>query len=151
MADDGLVDEPESTVQGVEVAPDRDEQVPWRVFGAVGAFLLLLGVIYGALAYEAAGTVLLLIAGVLAGWCSVYLWLHARQLDAWGGPAHEPVGGDHTAAQWLPHASVWPLGTGLGLTLVFNGLLIGVWFLLPGAIVLGLSLFGFAIESRRRD
>jgi len=150
MADDELVDEPPPP-QGVETAPRRDEQVPWRVFGAIGAFTAFIGVVYWGLAYEPAGIVLLVLAGVLGIWCGVYFWLHARQLDAWGGPTHEPVGGDHTAAQWLPHASIWPLGIGVGLTLVFNGLLIGVWFLIPGAIVMLLALFGFAIESRRRD
>ena len=117
MADDELVDEPPPP-QGVETAPRRDDQVPWRVFGAVGAFTAFIGIVYWLVSYEEAGTVLLILAGVLGIWCGIYLWLPARELDAWGGPAHEPVGGDHTAAEWMPHASVWPLGIGVGLTLV---------------------------------
>lgn len=151
MADGGLVDDERSPRQDVEVTATRDEHVPWRIFAAVGAFTAVIGVVYWGLAYEEAGTVMLLLTGALGLWCGVYLWLHARQLDAWGGPEHEPVGGDHVAAQWLPHASVWPLGIGVGLALVLNGLIIGVWFLIPGVIVLLLSIFGFAIESRRRD
>jgi len=38
MADDELVDAP-STAPRAETVPQRDEQVPWRVFGAIGAFV----------------------------------------------------------------------------------------------------------------
>ena len=37
------------------------------------------------------------------------------------------------------------------LTVPIMLMLIGVWFLIPGAIVMLLAVFGFAIESRRRD
>ena len=53
-------------------------------------------------------------------------------------------------AQYLPDASPWPFGIGLGVTLLLNGLLIGTWFLVPGVMVLALSIAGFARQSRHR-
>jgi hypothetical protein len=129
-----------------------DTQVPWRVFGAVGAFVALLCVLYGATSGEEAGSALLAVAGLLGLWCGAFLWRDAARHRAGSGTG---LGSDGTgadpAATYLPDASVWPLGIGLGATLVLNGLLIGTWFLVPGVMVLAVSLAGFARQSRHRS
>jgi hypothetical protein len=51
---------------------------------------------------------------------------------------------------YLPATSVWPLGIGLAVCLVLNGLLLGTWFLVPGGLLLAGSVIGFALQSRRR-
>jgi uncharacterized membrane protein YfcA len=122
-----------------------DRAVPWRVFLAVGAFVLLLGAIYWATAYEESGTVMLIVAAVLSLWIAAYLWLRTRSQAA---TARQP---EETAADYLPHASVWPFAIGLGAATVANGLVLGVWLIVPGAALMVLGIVGFVRQTRRRD
>jgi hypothetical protein len=127
--------------RGHEAGRTDDARVPWRVFLAVGAFIALLAVVYWFTAYEDAGTALLALAAVLALWCGAYLWLQQRP------GAGQPAG----AATYLPHASVWPFAIGLGAATVLNGLVLGIWLIVPGAALLALGVGGFVHQTRRRD
>jgi uncharacterized membrane protein YfcA len=121
-----------------------DRTVPWRVFLGVGAFVLVLGAIYWATAYEESGTVMLIVAAVLSLWIAAYLWLRTRSPDAEPRPSEE-------AAHYLPHASVWPFAIGLGAATVANGLVLGVWLIVPGAALMVMGIVGFVRQTRRRD
>ena len=128
-----------------EIDDRADEQVPWRVFSAVSAFVLASAILYGVTSGEEAGATMLAVSSLLAGWCGLFLWRNARRFEA-GHGAHAEA----PEAAYLPDASPWPFGIGIGLTLVLNGLLIGTWFLVPGVMLLGVSLAGFARQSRHR-
>lgn len=131
--------------------PVDDRAVPWRVFLAVGAFVLVLGAIYWGTAYEESGTVMLIVAGLLSLWIGAYLWLRARTpgpaeaADAAAAPGPEEV------APYLPHASVWPFTIGLGAATIANGLVLGTWLIVPGALIMVLGIAGFVRQTRRRD
>lgn len=129
-----------------EVDDRADAPVPWRVFAFIGTVLAVIATVYWFTSYEQAGTAMLAVAAVMGLWIGVYLFRNLRRFEA--GTAGEPAG-DH-AAMYLPEASPWPFGIGLGVTLVLNGLLIGAWFLVPGVMVLAVSLAGFARQSRHR-
>ena len=150
-------------------APVDDRKVPPRLFLAIGAFVALLGVIYWSTAYEESGTVMLLLTAVLGLWIATYLWLHTRSL---GGPAIDagaepgtqlgrpgpgadepvPVGTGATAPEpYLPHASAWPFAIGLGAATLANGLVLGLWVIVPGVALLVLGIGGFVRQTRRRD
>jgi hypothetical protein len=137
--------------RGHEARPPVDDRaVPWRVFLAVGAFVLVVGAIYWGTAYEESGTVMLIVAGLLSLWIAAYLWLRART------PTTEPVEAVDTqhpegAAYYLPHASVWPFAIGLGAATLANGLVLGVWLIVPGALLMVLGIAGFVRQTRRRD
>lgn len=130
-----------------------------RLFGAVGAFVTLIGVVYWFVSYETAGTTLLALTAVLALMTAAYVgWpRRARSGDdgagdgggADGGHALEP-GHDPHDGVWFPQASVWPLAVGAGMVLVGNGLLIGVWLLLPAAIFLAWAVGGMVRQGRHR-
>ncbi len=130
--------------------PTADRQVPWRVFTFIGAGIATLGLIYWSTAYEEAGVVMLLLAAVVALWIATYLWLHQRTV---AGEADEPEGvraaGDDE--HYLPHASAWPLAIGLGGATVANGLVLGLWVIVPGVALLALGVGGFVRQTRRRD
>jgi hypothetical protein len=124
------------------------------VFVAVGAFVLLLGAIYWGTAYEESGTVMLIVAGLLSLWIGAYLWLRART----PGPAEvaeaaeaAAAPGPEEVAPYLPHASVWPFTIGLGAATIANGLVLGTWLIVPGALVMVLGIAGFVRQTRRRD
>lgn len=145
-------DEP-ATASRAEQGPDvtevddrADGKVPWRVFGGIGAFIAVLGAIYWWTSYEHAGSVMLTVAAVLGLWAGAFLWRAARRIEV----APPGTSGPEQGTTYLPDASPWPIGIGLGLTLVLNGLLIGTWFLVPGVMVLAVSVLGWAHQSRHR-
>lgn len=129
--------------RGHEAGRTDDARVPLRVFLAVGAFVALLAVVYWFTSYEDAGTAMLALAAVLALWCGTYLWLQQRPR------AHQPAGDSGPA--YLPHASVWPFAIGLGAATILNGLVLGIWVIVPGAALLALGVGGFVRQTRRRD
>jgi hypothetical protein len=119
-----------------------DAVVPWRIFTVIGVLVTVIAGIYWFTAYEDAGTTMLLVAAVLALWCGVFLWLqYRRRLET------SAAEGTH----YLPHASVWPFAIGLGAALVLNGFVLGIWVIVPGAMLLALGIGGFIRQSRRRD
>lgn len=137
---------------GHEARPPVDDRaVPWRVFLAVGAFVLLLGAIYWGTAYEESGTVMLIVAALLSLWIGAYLWLRTRT----PGPAEAAdaaaASRPEEVAPYLPHASVWPFTIGLGAATIANGLVLGTWLIVPGALVMVLGIAGFIRQTRRRD
>jgi Cytochrome c oxidase subunit IV len=152
--------------------PVDDRNVPWRVFAAIAVIVGAMAVIYWATAYEEGGTVLLVLTAVLACWIGTYLWLqlrgerddegHAAPLtagEAAGGEAVAAAGragpgsgaGERGVGHYLPHASAWPFAIGLGAAAVANGLVLGLWLLVPGVGLLALGIVGFVRQSRRRD
>jgi hypothetical protein len=145
--------------------PMDDRRVPWRVFGFVGAFMFVIGGIYWFTAYEDAGTVMLLLAGVLASWIAVFLWLQQRgplgpaidaeqasaEAAAAVGRAAPSTGTAEGGEHYLPHASAWPFAIGLGAATVANGLVLGLWVIVPGVVLMALGIGGFVRQTRRRD
>jgi hypothetical protein len=128
-------------------ARTSDLTVQWRTFGAIGVFVALLATVYWFASYDYAGTVMLGLASALALLDSAYLFWqqrsgHGHGADAAAAPDEE--------TQYLPHASVWPFGIGIGAFLAFNGLVLGFAYMVPGAIVIGASIAGLILQSRRR-
>jgi hypothetical protein len=124
-----------------------DRSVPLRVFLAVGGFYLLMAVIYAPISDEWAGTTMLFLAATVATWCAIYLWLQQRPRP--DQPTAPGRSGAVTA--YLPHASVWPFAIGLGAATILNGLVLGIWVLVPGAALMALGIGGFVRQTRRRD
>jgi uncharacterized membrane protein YfcA len=122
-----------------------DAAVPWRVFVAVGVFMAMLAAVYWFTSYEDAGTAMLVLASVLALWCGAYLWLQQRPRTG------EPASPTATPSAYLPHSSVWPFAIGLGAATVLNGLVLGIWVIVPGAALMALGIGGFVRQTRRRD
>ena len=118
-----------------------------RVLVGIGLALLVGAAVYWFTSYEDGGTTMLLLSAVLALMIGGYLHLEGRRLPDPGPEG--PVASIEEA--YLPHASVWPLGIGFGLVLVANGLALGAWALIPGAMLTAGSVYGYARQSRRRD
>jgi hypothetical protein len=126
--------------------PDKaGMRIEARAFLAIGGFLVVLFLVYLLASYESAGTVLLLVgaaAGILLG---LYFERQARLRT---DPADEAAGAQEA---YLPHASIWPFGLGVGALLMANGLALGLWAVLPGAALTLGSAWGFARQSKHRD
>ena len=134
--------------EGHEAGSRTDDRVvPLRVFLAVGGFYLVMALIYAPISDEWAGTVMLFLAAAVATWCATYLWLQKRPRP--DQPTAPGRSGAVTA--YLPHASVWPFAIGLGAATVLNGLVLGIWVIVPGAALMALGIGGFVRQTRRRD
>jgi hypothetical protein len=152
-----MAEPPDEQDPGVE--PRTGVPTEATVFFGIGAFLLLLGAIYAATTgyaggIEFAGTLALLGGAVFALFFATFLLVTVRrvqgdfealeQAHAAGDPAADDV-------LYLPSESPWPLGLGVGLSLILAGVPLGVWVLLPGIALFGYSLIGFAHQSRYRS
>jgi hypothetical protein len=127
-----------------ERAPKRDLLVQWRIFVGIAVFMAVIGALYWFTAYEEAGTSMLALSSGLALLVGVFLWRNDR-----GAPA--AVAGQHEAEEYLPAASIWPFGIGVSAFLTFNGLILGLGYAVPGAILMTISLAGFIAQSRARS
>lgn len=118
------------------------------IFLGVGAAVLVLFAVYAATSGEEAGTTMLLLTAGLGALAGGYLLFQSRRT-----PDPAAVGGNRQVPEeaYLPHASIWPLGVGAGLVVMANGLALGAWALVPGAMLLVASVWGYARQSRRRD
>ncbi|MBW3556298.1 MAG: cytochrome c oxidase subunit 4 [Actinobacteria bacterium] len=122
----------------------------------IAGYLLLASVAYWFLSYEAAGSVLLLLSAGLVLITGGYLVVATRRKAPAASAAGSAEPGDAAADhgehdEYLPHASIWPLGVGAGSVVLANGLALGLWAVVPGSIILVASIFGYARQSRHRD
>ncbi len=120
-----------------------------RMFTGIGAFLFLISIVYGFISKEPAGTTMLVLAGGLATLTAAYLGLHKPPPDVGVDQSAEPADGG-IGVPWFPHASIWPFAVGVGAVLVANGILLGLWMLLPAGLVLSGAIIGFSRQSRQR-
>ena len=119
-----------------------------RVFLAVGAFFVVIGVLYWATADEPAGVVLRLGAAILAATYAIYF---ARHLPAVQESVEAQEEGERPNELYLPEQSLWPLGIGAAVVLILAGFAIGTWVWFFGGLLLVRSVVGFVIESRNRE
>lgn len=117
----------------------------WVIFLGVGLFVAVLGAIYWFVSYEDAGTTLLALAAGLAVLFGGYLFVQDRKRT--GRPGHVAAA---PADHYLPESSLWPFGIGFGLFLAANGLILGLAWTVPGAVLVATSVGGFVVQSRRR-
>jgi hypothetical protein len=131
--------------RSVAAADTRAIRVQYRVYLAIGGFLFVTGVVYWFLSYEDAGTVMLLLAGVLGFIIGVWIWIQARR------PAGTESEDQGQHQEWLPHSSIWPFWIGLGAAFAAGGLAMSPWLVAPGVIVLLIGVVGWSRQSRYRN
>jgi Cytochrome c oxidase subunit IV len=120
----------------------------------VSIFGFVAGIIYWFLSYEWLGTVALLLLGAGPGFAGLILVLEQRQRGGTGEsravalrrlagiPPQDPPGPRDLEAEdlgVLPLPTIWPLAAALGFTVLFTGLIYGLWL-----VILGLGLAGYA-------
>jgi len=108
---------------------------------ALGALIAVMTAVYWFTSYESAGTAMLLLAACLALFIGLYLARVARSITVHAGDEATP---------YLPHASAWPFFVGVAALVTLNGVALGLWALVPGAVGLAGALVGYAGQSRRR-
>src|SRR5262245_56832265 len=101
-----------------------------RMLWALAGFFLLLAIVYGAATYEPAGAIMPLLCAAAA--LVAVIPLHRRRhRGAAGATAHAPAA-----------VSLWPFIIGAGAVLMVDGLVLGLWLLVPGAALVVRGLVG---------
>lgn len=129
-------------------------RVEARIFIAIASFLVLATIVYFSTSSENAGSTMLGLAGGMALMIGGYLVVQARKRTDAAEPEREGGGGSEDPVEeeaYLPHASIWPFALGTGLVVLANGLALGLWAIVPGALLTTASAWGYARQSRRRD
>lgn len=125
-------------------SPDTSQvSIQSRIFFAIGGAVAVMAGIYVMASYDEAGSVMLVLAACLSLVCGTYLWFQARR-----SVVDDPLKED---MPYLPHASVWPFWIGVAAFLMTNGLVLGIWFLVPGGLLMTAGLVGFIRQSKARS
>jgi hypothetical protein len=120
-----------------------------RIFMGLGAFLIVMGIIYGLIAGEYEGlTEMLTVAGgalVVGG----YL---ARVVQRARAAVAAQAAGAGSASDDEPHVppTIWPLVFALSMIGVVIGSVGPRWILVAGAVVLVVSLVGWSLDVRQQ-
>ena len=132
----------------------------------VSIFGFVAGVIYWFLSYEWLGTVALLLLGAGPGFAGLILVLEQRQRGGTGEsradglrrlagiPPQDPPGPKDLAAEdlgVLPLPTIWPLAAALGFTILFTGLIYGLWLVILGLGLLLYAAWGWLAAVNREN
>lgn len=114
------------------------------IFAAIGAFLLLLGLVFG-------GPILSL--GAIAFGLTLLYWLaeamrvYDREISATAPPLPVVIHDGPPAGVHMPGPSFRPFLGAVGVTMLLLGLVFGEWLLLIGVIALSVTLIGWLIDA----
>jgi len=120
-----------------------------RLFIGGAGFFAVIGSLYWFTSYEPAGTTLLALGLPATLLIGIYLRGQQRRLglapqDQPGGSLEDALG--NVVA--VPAPSIWPVAVAAAAGTMAAGMVLGIWLLLPGVILLAISLIGHAITGR---
>jgi len=146
---------PASTPDTADARTSRRKAKPLRaeflLFAVLFVFFTIVGIVYLNVAdAEPAGTTAFFLVAGLAAIIAGYLWVLSRRIEL--RPEDDPLGeiSQRTGeiGVFSPH-SWWPLVLGVATALVFLGLAIGFWIIVPGAMIGVIGLVGLVYEFSR--
>jgi hypothetical protein len=158
MSDEPIVErgQPDEATES-DVEPSGGLPTETTFFYGLGAFSLFLALVYyvttaaseqGA---EYAGVAALVGGGVFSIFFGTFLLLTVRRIQSdVEAMEEEAAEGIHDDAMFMPAESIWPIGIGIGASLVLAGVPLGFWVMIPGIALLVHSTIGFARQSKLR-
>jgi hypothetical protein len=132
----------------------------------VSIFGFVAGVVYWFLSYEWLGTVCLLLLGAGPGFAGLILVQEQRHRGGTGEPRAaalrrlagipppDPPGPKDLEADdlgVLPLPTIWPLAAALGFTILFTGLIYGLWLVILGLGLLLYAAWGWLAAVNREN
>jgi hypothetical protein len=119
------------------------------LFGRLAIFGVVVGVAYWFVAYETAGTIMLIGFGVASGVASISLWAKPPRGALVAGLRDDevPTGG---AEERIPAPGFAPLIVGAGLAITAIGLALGP-LILPAGFIVGVIGARYWLEAAMRD
>jgi hypothetical protein len=132
----------------------------------VSIFGFVAGIVYWFFSYEWLGTVALLLLGVGPGFAGLILVQEQRHRGGTGEtravamrrlagiPPEDPPGPkdlEDDDLGVLPLPTIWPLAAALGFTILFTGLIYGLWLVILGLGLLGYAAWGWIAAVNREN
>jgi hypothetical protein len=132
----------------------------------VSGFGFAAGIVYWFLSYEWLGSIALLLLGAGPGFAGLILILEQRARGGTGEsravamrrlagiPPEDPPGPSDLEAEdlgVLPLPTIWPLAAALGFTVLFTGLIYGLWLVILGLGLLGYATWGWLAAVNREN
>jgi len=132
----------------------------------VSIFGFVVGIVYWFLSYEWLGTVCLLTLGAGPGFAGLILIQEQRHRGGRGEsraaalrrlagvPPPDPPGPkdlEDDDLGVLPLPTIWPLAAALGFTILFTGLIYGLWLVILGLGLLGYAAWGWLAAVNREN
>lgn len=120
-----------------------------RLFIGSAIFFAVLFGIYWFTSYEPAGGTLLALGLPATLMVGLYLRRYGRSIatgsqDRSDSPAEEAQG----EVVAVPAPSLWPVGVAFGAGTFSAGLVLGLWLLIPGAVVMAASIIASSLTGR---
>jgi hypothetical protein len=151
--------QPDVPLDDDRIEPERGLPTESKLFLGLGAFSLLLAVVYYVTTaasdegVEWAGVAALLGGAAFSIFFGLFLRSSLRGIQADVEDAEraaEAGSTDPDEVLYLPETSIWPIGVGVGAALTLGGVALGYWVMIPGVALFAHSVIGFARQSRDR-
>ena len=110
---------------------------------------MVVAVLYGLTSDEEAGTVMLTLAVGALALIAVYLRIQGRRTGVL--PADDPDADPAATAGdvgYFPSSSIWPLVLALGVVVVANSFVFGIWPAILGSLLFLTAVVGYAMEAQ---
>ena len=129
-------------------------KVEYRLFGLLTGFFVLVALVYGFWSHweEPVGPVALLLASLLAGMITYYVWFTGRKIG-YRPEENEQATIDEFEGDFgfFSPYSWWPLFLGGTAAICFLGLAVGWWLFIIGATFGIVALIGWTFEYWRGE
>jgi cytochrome c oxidase subunit IV len=120
----------------------------WKLFAGAAAFFVVVDLIYWFTSYEEAGTVMLGLAVGGLSLIAVFLRVQAQRV---GLPPEDRPDADSADAAgvigYFPSSSIWPFVMAVGVAVVANAFVFGVWLAILGGLLFLTATVGYAREA----
>lgn len=127
-------------------------KLEWKIFRAMGIFLVLITVVYWFLAREPVGTTALFLSFGMAGLIGFYLWFVSRRLEPRPEDRSDALIAEGAGEMgFFSPQSWWPLPIAAGGALVSLGIVFGLWLVAVGLLVAGFGVLGLVFEYYRGE
>jgi hypothetical protein len=116
----------------------------------LGAFFLILGIVYLVWSKEVGGGVMIIGGGLLGMLPGLYYFWWSRRMPT--RPEDDPEATQASGAGFIdafPGTSIFPFVLGSGAFFLVLALVFGTWLFVPGISLVVWALFGGTAESRR--
>ncbi len=125
-------------------------KVEAKLLLGLGLFFGLMCLVYWNWSLENAGGVMMF-AGMLLGFLPggyFYWWSRRMKARPEDDPYATQAGGAGVVGSF-PGTSIWPFTLGMGAFFIVLALVFGIWFMVPGLVLVGWAALGGTAEGRR--
>jgi hypothetical protein len=121
------------------------------LFGGGAVFFAVVAAIYWFTSYEEAGAIMLALSVGALALIAVYLHIQSRRVGIQPEDRPDAQSIDATGdIGYFPSSSIWPFVMAIGVTVVANAFVFGVWLAILGGLLFLTAVVGYAMEAQAK-